>query len=273
MNIGVYFNNTQRGPGKVVSNLLKGFDRNNISYHLNSDGGKNIILQSCIRLTNNISNCLLGPNIVTLPIDSVHIMDFEKYESLLVPSYWVKLLYMRWIPESKIKIWAVGIDTDLFSDKSGLNKEYDFLIYFKRRSVVELNGLIAILNSMNKTYTLIEYGNYDELQFINAISKSKYGIIIDNTESQGIAIQEMMSCNLPLIVWDVKYWVDRGEEYRCEATSVPYWDIICGEKFYDISYLPECIQKIENMTYNPREYILRNLSIDISTQNIMNILK
>jgi hypothetical protein len=273
MSIGVYFQYTHRGPGKVVYNLLKGFHLNNIPYVINSDGNKNIILQNCDRLAGDLSNCIIGPNICTLPIDNRYVMDYTKYNCLIVPSDGVKKTYSEWIPESKIKIWAAGIDTDLFSDKSFFNKEYDFLIYFKRRSVVELNGLIAILNSMNKTYTLIEYGNYDELQFINAISKSKYGIVIDNTESQGIAIQEMMSCNLPLIVWDVKYWVDRGEEYRCEATSVPYWDGVCGEKFYEIENLSDCIQKIENMIYSPREYILKNLSIDISIQNIINILK
>jgi len=255
--IGIYFNYRERGPGKVVDNLIKCLDILNIKYRINTDGDKNIILQNCGRLNSDLSNCILGPNICTLPIDNNVVMNYDKYESLLVPSQWVKNLYIRWIPESKIKIWPVGIDTNLFSDKSSFEKKYDFLIYFKRRGIDELNFVIEQMNIMNKKYIIIEYGKYKEFDFIDAIEKSKYGIVIDNCESQGIAIQEMMSCNLPLLVWDVKYWIDRGYENKCDATSIPYWDSSCGEFFYDKIEFDEKIKSLMIGYYNSTEYIER----------------
>ena len=44
---------------------------------------------------------------------------------------------------------------------------------------------------------------YDENEFLNYIKTCKYGIVLDAHESQGFAIQEMLSCNLPLLVWGV----------------------------------------------------------------------
>jgi hypothetical protein len=175
--LGIYFNYRERGPGKVIDNLIKGLDILGIKYKINLDGDKNIILQNCDRLNGDLSNCILGPNICTLPIDNKVVMDYDKYETLLVPSEWVKKLYMRWIPENKIKIWPVGIDTEIFSDKSSFEKKYDFLIYFKRRDISELNFVIEQLNIMNKNSIIIEYGKYKEFEFIESIEKSKYGIV------------------------------------------------------------------------------------------------
>lgn len=272
MRLGVYFNYKEKGPGKVVSNLLKGLETHRVDYAINSDGDKNLILQNCERLRGDLSNCILGPNISTLPIDNHVVINHTNYNKFIVPSKWVKNLYSKWIPAEKICIWAAGIDTDLFSDKSNNEKTNDCLIYFKRRSSEELNIIKNFLKEKKQSFILVEYGKYNEAQFIEVITKSKYGIILDNTESQGIAIQEMMSCNLPLLVWDVKYWEDRGPEHKCEATSIPYWNNSCGEFFFDLNNIEEKFNLLINSSYNPRGFILEDLSIDKKTIDLIDII-
>jgi len=269
MKIGIYYRYDQKGPGKVVKNLVKGFDLLNIDYVINSDGDINVILQDCDRLKGDLSNCYIGPNVVVLPIDNNIIMDYNKYLKLIVPSEWVKKLYSKWIPEDKIIIWSVGIDTNLFFQKSNIEKIYDFLIYFKRRDILQLKYIKDHLNTLGRKYIVLEYGDYTEENFINLINISKFGIIIDGSESQGIAIQEMMSCNLPLIVWDIKYWLDRGEENKCFATSVPYWNDTCGEIFFESSDFIEKLSKIEIKKYNPRKYVLKELSLSTSVGKLI----
>lgn len=274
MDIGVYFNYRENGPGKVVDNLLKCFDLLGMKYIINSDGDRNIILQDCNRLSGDLSNCLLGPNICTLPIDNQYVMNYNSYESFLINSEWTKRLYMRWIPEEKLKIWPAGIDTEKFSDKSNFEKKIDFLIYFKRRNIYELQQVTNFLDEKNLTYVILEYGKYTEEYFLELISNCKYGFVIDNCESQGIALQEMMSCNLSLLVWDVTNWIDRGQEYEIKATSIPYWDSICGVNFIDINQLEESFNKFVNELdlFKPRKYILDNLSIDKSTNKLLEII-
>ena len=271
MKIGIYFDYVERGPGKLISNLIKSFEENKIEYLLNDEGDKNIILQSCNRLNGDLSNCIIGPNICTLPIDNSIVINHDRYNKIIVPSEWVKNLYSRWLPLDKIEIWPVGIDTELFKDYS-LEKEYDFLIYYKRRDIQDLNFIINFLTERNFKFIIIKYGEYDETHFINSISKSRFGIVIDNCESQGIAVQEMMSCNLPLLVWDVKEWCDRGDKYKCDATSIPFWDKRCGEIFYSFDKFEMNLDKIINGNYSPREYILENLSISESYKKIIDLV-
>ena len=59
------------------------------------------------------------------------------------------------------------------------------------------------------------------------------------------------------------------------ATSIPYWDKRCGEFFTDITKMDEIfnlfLSKLE--TYQPRQYILENLSIEKCEQKLIDLIK
>lgn len=278
--ICVFFNNTSNGPGKVAKNLIKGFKDLGVDFKKNPNideikpTDKIISLQrSNIMNTNLINNAIIGPNICILPIENNIVME-QKYKKMIVPSEWVKNKYLKWLPEEKLFTWPVGIDTDLFNDKSDYEKTNDCLIYIKNRPNSDVNEVIKFLTSKNQTFDIIKYGSYNEQEFIRSISKSRYGIVIDNTESQGVAIEEMMSCNLPLLVWDTTLWDFRGPQYKVDATSIPYWDERCGEKFDKLEDMVNTYNRFINKldSYKPREYVLENLSIKVCTNNILKLI-
>jgi hypothetical protein len=275
--INIFYTYQSNGPGKVVKNLKKGLDIIGHKYSENNNvlnnNDFNIFLQiHPLIKTSAIKNSIIGPNVCVLPIDNAIVLN-QEYKKIIVPSEWIKNKYKKWISEDKIEIWSVGIDTDFFSDKSKKDKEFDCLIYFKRRDESELKFIECFLKEKKQTYKIIRYGNYNELDFIDIISKSKYGIVIDSCESQGIAIQEMMSCNLPLLVWDVKFWNDRGEENKFEATSIPLFNEQCGLFFYEKEELKNKWNDFMlNLNfYNPRNYILENLTLEKKTKELIKI--
>lgn len=208
----------QNGPGKVIKNLKLGLDKLGIDYKENpqkiDDEDKVIALQwHPLASDVNPNNLLIGPNVCTLPIDNNFIMS-QNYKKVVVPSEWIKNKYKRWIPEEKIFVWPVGIDTDYFSDKSKEEKEFDCLLYYKRRSFEDLMLVTKLLKEKKQSFNIIEYGQYSESSFMNLLEKSKYVFLLDNCESQGIAIEEIMSTNTPLFVWDVEHWVDEGKSSK-----------------------------------------------------------
>jgi hypothetical protein len=272
--INISYNYISNGPGKVVTNLILGLEKSGIEFKTNNPPlieDKLLILQETQLLYQNTNNeRIIGPNICTLPIDNDYVMS-QNYKKIIVPCEWVKQLYMKWLPEDKLLTWAVGINTDLFYDMSNNVKDNDCLIYFKRRDEKELSDVISFLEANNQTYEVIRYGGYSEEHFLNVLRHSKYGLIIDKCESQGIAIEEMMSTNLPLLVWDTSIWDDRGEEFRIEATSVPYWDENCGVKFINFDELNDSFIYFMNNKYKfkPREFVMNNLSLEKCAKNIM----
>lgn len=273
--INIFYEYDLNGPGKVVRNLSMGLKLIDVKFSSNDTKSKypNLILQDHKSLyTNKVKNSIIGPNVCTLPIDNQVVMK-QEYNKIIVPSDWVKKKYMRWIPENKIEVWPVGIDTDYFHDTSNEEKNVDCLIYFKRRDKSDLNLVINFLLTKSLTYAIVEYGSYDEKIFKETISNSKFGFVINKSESQGIAIQEMMSSNLPLLVWDIEYWSDRGDEYKVPSTSIPYWDETCGVSFKNIEDLENKFNFfMENLNnFKPREYILQNLTLRGQAKKILNL--
>ena len=130
--------------------------------------------------------------------------------------------------------------------------------------------MINFLESRGVTYTGLQYGNYTPKEFNESLGQVKYCIIIDNTESQGIAIQEMMACNKPLYVWDTTVWT-YVPEYPAPATSVPYWSDECGMKVYNFQKFEENFDEfISNLDdYCPADYIEANLSPQKSIEILM----
>jgi hypothetical protein len=120
--INIFYNGTSNGPGKVVNNLILGLQKSKIDFKTNqsiSSDDKLLILQDHFLLSADLPNQkIIGPNICTLPIDNKEMMK-QNYKKTVVPCEWVKQLYLKWLPEDKISVWAVGINTDLFFDMSG----------------------------------------------------------------------------------------------------------------------------------------------------------
>lgn len=273
--INLFFsqNENKNGPGKVVINLIRGLNLLDISFTVNLNNSfPCVFLQEYSSLyKKNISNDLVGPNICVLPKDNNIILN-QQYKKCLVPSEWVFDLYSRWLNKDKIKIWSVGIDTEYFLPS--INKTIDFLIYFKRRQIEDLYAVCNFLQSRGKTFKVISYGNYTEEQFKQSMAECKYAFLIDNCESQGIAVQEMMSCNLPILAWDVDRWADRGEEYACKATSIPYFTEQCGVYFYDKASMNAAFDNFMDHAnhFEPRKYIIDNFSLKQKASELMGIL-
>lgn len=149
---------------------------------------------------------------------------------------------------------------------------YDCIVYFKKRNLEELVKITNFLNAKKLKFKVFEYGKYNQKEFKKYAKHSKFGIIIDKTESQGFAIQELMSFNLPLIVWDYEINEYKGQKFI--GTSVPWWDKnLCGIKvtsFYEFeNNFDKFISNIK--LYNPIEFVSEFLTYEMFYKNIKNI--
>lgn len=273
--LNIYSNSfyAKSGPGKLLINLKKGLNICKINYSVNSilPIGK-IYCQDNHRMlfSNKISEIIIGPNICVLPNEHEIIMR-QKFKKIITPCKWVCDTYTKYIDIRKIEILPIGIDYILFDDFSKLDKSNDCLVYFKNRSEKELVYIIDKLKKYSQSYVILRYGNYDEAEFLNLLKISRYSIVLDNTESQGIAIEEMMSTNLPLFVCDQKKWYYKDIIHP--ATSIPYWSNICGEVIDDWKLFDSKFEYfIKNISqYNPREFILKELKLEDKAKHLYDL--
>ena len=222
---------------------------------------------------------IFGPHLTVLPNDSIT-MICGPNSTYIQPSQWV-IDFWKLYPVCRrltIKPVPFGVDTDKFYPIDIINKQNKVLVYFKGRIPEELQLITQYLNNNEIPFEIFSYKNgYNEDQYIHYLQTCKYGIWIDAHESQGFALEEALSCNVPLLVWNVS---SLNQEYGYSypdfpATSIPYWDACCGEVFYNACDFESTFQTflLRLDLYHPREYIVENLSIYICEKKFIELLK
>ncbi|KKQ40657.1 MAG: hypothetical protein US58_C0014G0019 [Candidatus Magasanikbacteria bacterium GW2011_GWA2_37_8] len=201
-----YLSSRISGPQKVVLNTIKGLEKLGYPYVVNKS------LSSCKRLwihddinalkfikdlPSDIS-IVVGPNLFIKP-DNIPSNLNIKRAVFLYPSRWIKDFWLRYgYNGSSMEVWPVGIDTDDFNI-SKIEKKV-VMVYYKQRFAEELKFVENLLVNKKIKYKLIVYRDYTEGEYKKVLAESKYGIWLGRHESQGIALEEAMSCGVPLIV-------------------------------------------------------------------------
>jgi glycosyltransferase involved in cell wall biosynthesis len=172
------------------------------------------------------------------------------------------------------KRWYAGIDTDKWPDTRREEKRFDALIYDKIRwnrdqYTRELTvPILDLLKARGLSHCLIRYGQYQHDAYRRYLRQSRAMIFLCEHETQGLAYQEALASNLPVLAWDNGYWLDPRrpalDPNPVPTTSVPYFSPECGERFRCAPDLADVFDRFWNQlpVYEPRKYVQRELSLE-----------
>ena len=176
--------------------------------------------------------------------------------------------------------WYAGIDTTNWPDYAHETKTIDFVIYDKIRWYREervptvLNRITQHLDATGKTYTILRYGHHHHSEFMAALKTSRALIFVCEHETQGLAYQEALSTNVPVLAWDEGEIVDPILKPYCtpeiKISSVPYFSETCGMTFTigDFEKICDAFWQKRN-DFTPRRYVEEHLSLQQSAQNYL----
>ena len=280
--------------------IKSGIHRKNLNFILNCKK----IEFTIVNHVNDIDNLNISDyDAVYSPCEPIDISKYPNTKFIFGPQFSVfpdvKLMYIKsdksafnLLSDWVINIWSkfalcdnlrlvklpFGVDTEIFTDNKPNTERTNVIVYFKHRNPLDLHIIENFLIQKSITYTVFSYDNrYVEQDYINNLQNSKYCIWVDAHESQGFALQEALSCNVPLLVWGVTYMSQEyGQNYEnFLATTTSYWDEKCGEIFYNADELETTFNKFINNieNYKPREFILENLSVDACENRLINFIE
>ena len=222
---------------------------------------------------------IFGPHFSVFPKKQDMEMIQGSNSIYIQPSEWAKYVWLfhPFCKNIRLEFLPFGVQVNKFSPCKSINERNNIFIYFKCRNPDELQILYSFLQTHQINPRVFNYvTKYPEEEYINYLKDSKFGIWLSAHESQGFALEEALSCNVPLLVWNVTSMnQEYGSNYQdIKATTIPYWDARCGEFFTDLNQLEFVFNKfITNFhNYNPREYILDNLSIDKCREKFVDII-
>jgi glycosyltransferase involved in cell wall biosynthesis len=223
---------------------------------------------------------IFGPHFCVIPNDKLLNINSDK-SIYIMPSNWCVEFWRRYDLSKNLNMVSIpfGVDIEKFCEIKRVDERNTVFIYYKSRHPQELQFIEKILHQIGIPYKIFSYRHrYSEQDYLEYLQNSKFGIWVDAHESQGFALEEALACNVPLFVWNIKSMNQEfGQSYDdVPATTIPYWDSRCGEYFYDMNDFEEkfrlFLHNINNNTYEPREYVLENLSPEVCEKKLIELV-
>lgn len=220
---------------------------------------------------------VLGPGLLDHPAEAPRLLDDPRFGTYLVHSDWVKAIFERGFGRACTR-WFAGLDLDAWPDLSSAPKDLDLLVYDKfhwereRRETELLQPLLAEAARRGLRVEVLRYGRYQVPEYRALLARTRGLLWLSEHETQGIAYQEAMASNVPVLAWDQGWWLDPGrtrwEAEPVAASSVPYFSPECGERFADAGQFPSALDRFLAglPRYTPRRYVAAHLSLEASAR-------
>jgi hypothetical protein len=237
----------------------------------------------------NAKHIIYGPHCFLFPTPPFlkNTYEFPSNCKYIVPSEWTKTIMEDTGGLSlPIIVSPFAVDVEKFKPII-TNKYFECLLYFKHRKAEDIEFIENILQEKNITYKKFIYGKYKEEDYIKALNECHYGIWVTSTESQGFALQECLSMNVPILVWNatslfdeytlegVQVYKDRIGQFELKGTTIPYWDERCGISFIKKEEFVPCLEIMRSSytKFHPRDFVLENLSPKVCMERLLDLLK
>jgi hypothetical protein len=273
------------GHYAVTRSLVEGLDKLGIAFNYNPANEKNIAenvivlagverLKEAIELKKkgNIKFLLAGPNVVDDVLSENQVVADPAIDYYVVPSEWVKDLVIKDCVklEDRVLCWSAGVDSEYWKPGTKTGQRNKALIYWKTEPEEFCQEVVNVVRQQGIQPLLIKYGAYTIAEYKEKLDQSFVTIFISRSESQGIALAESWSMNVPSLVFDPGEFFFNGRMVY-NVSSSPYLTRSTGLTWKDREDLKRIIaDKTVFNDFSPREYVLKRFTDEYSAKQLIN---
>lgn len=221
-----------------------------------------------------------GPVNALFADESDGILLTPDIDLVIVPSEWTIDFY-RGFPalESKSRVCPCGVDAEVWKP-TGRAKERTAAVYWKSGDERFCGAVEAIVRRCGLEPLRIQsrHGEHDLFKpsaYREALDRSVAGVFLSTFETQGIALAEAWSMNVPTVVWDPQGDAEwRGRPFK-SASSAPFLTPDTGVTFRALDDLEPALRKALNQltTFRPREWVLLNMSDAVCSKMLHDLIR
>jgi hypothetical protein len=120
-----------------------------------------------------------------------------------------------------------------------------------------------------------EHRIFTQAEYRDVLDRSVIAVFLSTFETQGIALAEAWSMNVPTVVWDPQgdaEWL--GRRLR-SASSAPYLTPATGVAFGDIGVLKPALDRALRSldSFQPRGWVLENMTDAVCSKRLYELIK
>jgi hypothetical protein len=279
---------TLGGHYAVTRSLVEGLKKTGVDFNYNpfreKDIAENVIvlagverLRQAIDLKSRgkIRLLLAGPNVVEDVRSENGIVANEAIDRYIVPSEWVKDLVIEDCARLKDRVlcWSAGVDSEYWKPTVDAKDRKQVLIYWKTEPEEFCNEVIKLVREEGMSPVLLQYGKYSVDEYKQLLDRSSFSIFISRSESQGIALAEAWSMNVPTLVFDPGEFFFGGRMIY-NVSACPYLTPRTGLNWKTLTDLRNIIRDRNSFSgFAPREYVLDRFTDEYSARKLVENLK
>nr|UXE44947.1 hypothetical protein Hi04_10k_c3996_00022 [uncultured bacterium] len=220
-----------------------------------------------------------GPVNAFFPDECNGIMQLPEIDLAIAASEWVIDFY-RDVPGLAKKSRAVpcGVDAE-FWKPTGVRKDRAAVVYWKsgdERFCEQIEGIVrrAGLDPLRVQSRLGEHTTFTPDQLRSRLDRATLSVFLSAFETQGLALAEAWSMNVPTVVWDPQGDAEwRGRHFK-SGSSAPYLTPATGIATRDVAGLEGAIaQALATLdTFHPREWVLGNMTDAVCSRKLYDVI-
>lgn len=278
-------NSKYRGHFAVTRSLVEGLITSKIPFSLNPKSIKTVntiivlagvkTLKQAIDLKKQkkINKLIAGPNIIVFSSDFDNLIASQEIDLCLVPSNWVKVLYLIENPslEGRIFSWPAGVDIEKWMPGLSINKRKVILFekHTSNKELPETNSYKDFITNKGYEIVILRYGSFTHEIYKTALKEAICLIGFSISESQGIAWSEAWASNVPTFLWENTKGLYLKKEFKC--SSAPYLTDKTGFFFTEISDFVVKFEQFESLqiSFFPRKWVMENMTDVVSAKLLL----
>jgi len=236
---------------------------------------------AALKREGRIDYLVAGPVNALFVDESDGILQMPEIDRVIVPHEWA-LEFYRDAPalEAKSRVCPCGIDTERWKPALPATEKRLAVVYWKSgdeafceqvEQIVRRCGLEPRrLRSLHGEHAMFDPGDYRRL-----LDQSAIGVFLSTFETQGLALAEAWSMDVPTVVWDPQgtaQWRGRSFESR---SSAPYLTPATGRRWRTIDELEPALRGAlaDRSAFRPREWMLANMTDALRSAALLDIIR
>lgn len=229
-----------------------------------------------LKRRNRIDFLVAGPSNALFPEEADNILWQPEIDLLIEPSEWVRDLFRSIAPAlvSKIRICPAGVDADAWVPTDAA-VESRALVYWKSGDESFCAHVESILEAQGLRPIRLQYGHYTPAEYKRALDDSVVAVFLSAFETQGLALAEAWSMDVPTLVWNPRAEASwRGRSFAA-GSSAPYLSPVTGIQWTSVEELAKSLDyalgHIEE--FHPRAWVLGNMTDSRCSRTLFDMIK
>ena len=228
-----------------------------------------------------IEYLIAGPVNALFADESDRVLFTPEIDRLIVASEWVKDFYHD-APAllAKVRACPCGVDAAFWRPTPGRARDRTAVVYWKSGDEAFCERVEAIvrrsgLEPARVRSGLGEHEHFTRETFRALLDSAAIGVFLSAFETQGIALAEAWSMDVPTLVWDPRGEATWAGRTFVAATSAPYLTPATGRLWRSLDELEPTLHAAlaEHAAFTPRQWVLEHMTDAICAAMLYAIIR